>query len=75
MNVTSGGMGKFYISKTSGTTNPQTAAVSINGSVIEGEIYVIIVKTDDTATTDKRWLLQLLCQIFCFYMAVETDYT
>jgi hypothetical protein len=36
------------------TTNPQTAAVSINGSVIEGEIYVIIVKADDTATTDKR---------------------
>ena len=59
MNVTSGGMGKFYISKTSGATNPQTAAVSINGSVIEGEIYVIIVKAEDSATTDKRWLLQL----------------
>lgn len=54
MNVTSGGMGKFYISKTSGATNPQTAAVSINGSVIEGDIYVIIVKADDFATTDKR---------------------
>jgi hypothetical protein len=34
--------------------NPQTAAVSINGSVIEGEIYVIIVKAEDSATTDKR---------------------
>ena len=54
VNVTSGGMGKFYISKTSGATNPQTAAVSINGSVIEGEIYVIIVKAEDSATTDKR---------------------
>jgi hypothetical protein len=27
--------------------------------VIEGEIYVIIVKAEDSATTDKRWLLQL----------------
>ena len=54
MNVTSGGMGKFYISKTSGAANPQTAAISINGSVIEGEIYVIIVKAEDSATTDKR---------------------
>jgi len=40
-------MGKFYISKTSGATNPQTAAVSINGSVIEGEMYVLIVKAEN----------------------------
>ncbi|CAG2241920.1 unnamed protein product [Mytilus edulis] len=47
--VTNGGMNKFYITKNSGSTATQTAFITINGSVLEGENYVIIVKAEDSA--------------------------
>ncbi|VDI20213.1 protocadherin Fat 4, partial [Mytilus galloprovincialis] len=47
--VTNGGMNKFYITKNSGSTATQTAFITVNGSVVEGENYVIIVKAEDSA--------------------------